>query len=387
VDLEFKFIKIMRKIINLITIFILFFKMNAQNLDKLYVNATTNVDYSSYFTVNENEIITDSQLKKWINKNSNLFNSIDSISTLQTQKWFWGSSKTLISKVNFVKSENTAKRKFYFAEIARKKEEARQAEIRRQEELRRQEQERIRIENERLARIKSEIENGTFTGSHYYDYPEGRYTGDFVNGKREGFGTQDKGDGNLHKGNYYRGLPNGKGTERIKSSDLPHGLRIYGEWINGKKHGKFDAEYGLLIALNKYEIYFNNDVKVSDITKVSSDYSDFLTSSSDDSSSNNSNSSTSNNKKEKCEKEALAAYKSITVKKEDKWIKYALLTAEDKMIYFSDGYEGKIYREHKDPVYSIAEFTAYYEYTNYTYALQALYIYKRCGVITKIGRK
>lgn len=278
----------MKQILTLIIILFVSFNMNGQKLDDLYKYANSDNSFMSHFSVNENETITDRQLNKWIKQNSNLFANVDSIRVTEYNKWYWGSTKTLISKVSFVKSENIDKRKFYFAEIARKKEEARIAELKRQEELRRQEQERIRIENERLARIKSEIENGTFTGNHFYQYSYGKYIGDFVNGKPDGYGEQYFGNGNWYKGNFKEGYRNGKGTERIKESGDLVGFQISGNYVNGKRDGIFYAFKGTwLTGSNQWELEFDNGNLISN-TQTSSEFSDFWKNTSSEYSSANS---------------------------------------------------------------------------------------------------
>lgn len=379
----------MRKLITVTIIFILSFKMNGQELDNLYANAINNESFMSYFIVDENEIVTDNQLKKWIDKNPHLFENIDSISTVQNKKWFWGSTKTLISTVSFVKSENIEKRRLYFAEIARKKEEARLAELRQQEELRRQEQQRKRIENERLARIKSEIEDETFTGNHFYQYSYGKYSGNFVNGKPDGYGEQYFGNGNWYKGNFKEGYRHGDGTERIKESGDWIGLQISGNYYNGKKNGVFKAFKGtMLTGNNEWELVFENGNLISN-SQTSSKMSDFWNDSSGDySSSNNSSSSSNENKKGTTELDCETTFNNISITKKGSWENDNSLAFNDyrQKIEFSDGINGYIYQGSETKKYFLSLNPSSIYYDGYESVIRALYIYKKCDKITKAGK-
>lgn len=243
-------------------IFILSININGQNLDNLYANASNNASFMSHFTVNENTIITDHQLKKWVAKNPNLFENIDSISKSQYKKWFWGSTKTLISRVSFVKSENTEKRKFYFAEIARKKEEARLAEIARIKEEARLEA-LIPIKKVKNVYWKNnDVINLNLLLKNYWEKAKDFKTTDFYGNTIDR--TTHRFSGWINKEN---GLPEGNGTFVIGysgSNEITGNnvLAFYeGKWLNGKFNGegKFVDKY-----YSDYYVYYTGSWKDGD---------------------------------------------------------------------------------------------------------------------------
>ena len=89
-------------------------------------------------------------------------------------------------------------------------------------------------ERERQELIKSQIENGTFTGNHYYSYSDFNYTGNFVNGIPNGQGKWEKPDGSWYDGSFKDGVEHGKGTLRQTT-----GLRYTGNFTNGYPNGTF----------------------------------------------------------------------------------------------------------------------------------------------------
>ena len=210
------------------------FCAKAQNIEDLYKNSKTNTDFSSYFTVKSNQILTDIQVNKWVAKNKHLFSDFVSVKINSNTKWVYGSQKNVVTRVDFLKTENVEKRNFFYAEIAREKEEARVAELKKQDEIRKQKLEQDRLESLRLAKIKSEIENGTFTGEHFYDYPEGQYVGRFVKGIREGMGKQYLSNGEWYEGQFKNGKANGRGTFRQSG-----GIRYTGNFVNWKRQVLF----------------------------------------------------------------------------------------------------------------------------------------------------
>ncbi len=256
----------------------------SQSIDNLYNASKTNSDFSSYFSVNDEIILTDNQMQKWVAKNKYLFSDVATVKIITSSRWVYGSKKNIVTRVDFVKKENEGKRSFYYAEIHRKKEEARLAELIRNEEIRKQKEEQDKIESLRLTKIKSEIENGTFTGEHFYNFPEGKYVGRFVNGIREGMGKQYLSNGEWYEGQFHNGKANGKGTFRQSG-----GIRYTGNFVNWKRQGAFFAEKSALLGLvsDTWNLEFDNDVLVSK-DKTSSEMSDLFSGSTSHNSSNNS---------------------------------------------------------------------------------------------------
>ena len=88
-----------------------------------------------------------------------------------------------------------------------------------------------------------------FTGKSTKSFPEGKYSGDFVNGRREGYGTMTYSDGAIYKGSWEYDRMEGKGTYTWKdgdkyTGDFHNGWRegsgIY-TWSNGDKYvGSFE---------------------------------------------------------------------------------------------------------------------------------------------------
>ena len=89
------------------------------------------------------------------------------------------------------------------------------------------------------------------------EYENGnKYIGQFVNGKREGYGIMYFANGGKYEGNWKKGLAEGKGIEYYQNGDrfeggyhedeehgqgvyyFKNGDRIMGDYINGKKVGK-----------------------------------------------------------------------------------------------------------------------------------------------------
>lgn len=87
-------------------------------------------------------------------------------------------------------------------------------------------------------------------------YDNGKYTGDFVNGLREGYGVYNWKSGNRYSGDWKAGLEHGQGTYLYKNGDKYEGGFIKGEmdgkgiythyggekyegdYLKGKRHGK-----------------------------------------------------------------------------------------------------------------------------------------------------
>ncbi len=71
-----------------------------------------------------------------------------------------------------------------------------------------------------------------FTGKGKKDYKDGTYNGEFVNGKRQGFGVMTYIDGSTYEGNWNYDNFDGKGTFKWKS-----GGKYVGDFKNGWRHG------------------------------------------------------------------------------------------------------------------------------------------------------
>jgi hypothetical protein len=69
-------------------------------------------------------------------------------------------------------------------------------------------------------------------GIYKWSNPSDRYEGEYLNGKRHGFGTYIYANGNKYSGEYKNDSPNGRGTITFSS-----GEKYIGEVKNGKRHG------------------------------------------------------------------------------------------------------------------------------------------------------
>ncbi|KAL9245227.1 hypothetical protein vseg_018903 [Gypsophila vaccaria] len=69
-------------------------------------------------------------------------------------------------------------------------------------------------------------------GGVYYYYMSGRYEGDWVDGKYDGYGLEIWARGSRYRGQYRQGLRHGFGVYRFYTGDV-----YAGEWCNGQSHG------------------------------------------------------------------------------------------------------------------------------------------------------
>ena len=76
-------------------------------------------------------------------------------------------------------------------------------------------------------------------------YADGKYRGEWQNGKKHGVGTKIGKKGDTYSGEWENGKRHGKGIE-----ERPDGYKYDGEWRNGKKHGMGVVWYPLK---NKYQ--------------------------------------------------------------------------------------------------------------------------------------
>ncbi|XP_062174868.1 uncharacterized protein LOC133880027 [Alnus glutinosa] len=80
---------------------------------------------------------------------------------------------------------------------------------------------------------EGEFHKGKCSGSGvYYYYMSGRYEGDWVDGKYDGYGVETWARGSRYRGNYRQGLRHGFGVYRFYTGDV-----YAGEWANGQSHG------------------------------------------------------------------------------------------------------------------------------------------------------
>ncbi|KDP28891.1 hypothetical protein JCGZ_14662 [Jatropha curcas] len=80
---------------------------------------------------------------------------------------------------------------------------------------------------------EGEFHKGKCSGSGvYYYYMSGRYEGDWVDGKYDGYGVETWARGSRYRGQYRQGLRHGFGVYRFYTGDV-----YAGEWANGQSHG------------------------------------------------------------------------------------------------------------------------------------------------------
>ncbi|CAL0315503.1 unnamed protein product [Lupinus luteus] len=80
---------------------------------------------------------------------------------------------------------------------------------------------------------EGEFHRGKCSGSGVYHYSvSGRYEGDWVDGKYDGYGIESWARGSRYKGQYRQGLRHGYGVYRFYTGDS-----YAGEWLNGQSHG------------------------------------------------------------------------------------------------------------------------------------------------------
>ncbi|OMO70105.1 hypothetical protein CCACVL1_19102 [Corchorus capsularis] len=80
---------------------------------------------------------------------------------------------------------------------------------------------------------EGEFHKGKCSGSGvYYYYMKGRYEGDWVDGKYDGYGVETWAKGSRYRGHYRQGLRHGIGVYRFYTGDV-----YAGEWSNGQCHG------------------------------------------------------------------------------------------------------------------------------------------------------
>ncbi|MBQ4639621.1 MAG: hypothetical protein IJB69_03785 [Clostridia bacterium] len=81
--------------------------------------------------------------------------------------------------------------------------------------------------------LEEALKKELFTGSGVIKAENSTYTGDLVNGQREGYGREEWTDGTVYTGEYHNGLMHGKGM-----CVWPGGTVYSGEYVNGKRTGK-----------------------------------------------------------------------------------------------------------------------------------------------------
>jgi hypothetical protein len=80
---------------------------------------------------------------------------------------------------------------------------------------------------------EGEFHRGRCNGSGVYNFfGKGKYEGDWVDGKYDGYGIESWARGSRYRGQYRQGLRHGFGVYRFYSGDS-----YAGEWFNGQSHG------------------------------------------------------------------------------------------------------------------------------------------------------
>lgn len=80
---------------------------------------------------------------------------------------------------------------------------------------------------------EGEFHKGRCNGSGVYNYfVNGRYEGDWIDGRYDGYGIESWARGSRYKGQYRQGLRHGYGVYRFYTGDT-----YAGEWYNGQSHG------------------------------------------------------------------------------------------------------------------------------------------------------
>jgi hypothetical protein len=80
---------------------------------------------------------------------------------------------------------------------------------------------------------EGEFHKGRSNGSGVYNYfVNGRYEGDWIDGRYDGYGIESWARGSRYKGQYRKGMRHGYGVYRFYTGDS-----FSGEWCNGQSHG------------------------------------------------------------------------------------------------------------------------------------------------------
>lgn len=80
---------------------------------------------------------------------------------------------------------------------------------------------------------EGEFHRGKCSGSGVYYYSmSGRYEGDWIDGRYDGYGVETWARGSRYRGQYRQGLRHGFGVYRFYTGDV-----YAGEWSNGQSHG------------------------------------------------------------------------------------------------------------------------------------------------------
>lgn len=80
---------------------------------------------------------------------------------------------------------------------------------------------------------EGEFHKGRCTGSGVYNYfANGRYEGDWIDGRYDGYGIESWARGSRYRGQYKQGLRHGYGVYRFYTGDT-----YAGQWCNGQSHG------------------------------------------------------------------------------------------------------------------------------------------------------
>lgn len=335
---------------------------HAKDIEMYFNNATFDqTNYMSSFRCDDKDNLAELEVRLWITKNRSYFSNPDSVIIKSEEHWVYGAKHQMITQVFFVTATNGPKRKAYFDGIKQAKENERLAEIKRREDA-------LQAEKDHLEQIKTGIEKGTYTGKAVYYYSIGKYDGDFVNGKREGYGIQyftDKGSTvTFGKGSYYQGYFknntfHGKATYRDS-----YGYEYTGEYVNGEKQGEFIVYYKKdLFNAYQWKAVFDHGALISE------DLPDGL------------------KPTVSCEDQYLKDYNSLDKTK----IKYGDWENDaneylKQTVVFPDGMSGVLFKNSKTSSYFISDGLFEYQYKDFESLIRALFIYKKCGTLTQKGR-
>ena len=308
------------------------------------------------------------------------FEKIDSntkvINLFHGSDYNWGKTSGDYWFIYGIKLMSENEKTNYIAEKNEEEKNRQEAYAASQEKYKKEQAENERREIERRALIKSQIENRTFTGSHFYEYGNFKYTGSFINGVPNGQGKWEKPDGSWYEGNFKDGVEHGRGTLRQNG-----GLRYTGNFTNGYPNGTFKIERWTLMGLAKdtWTAEYKDGNLVSS-SQTETGMTDFL----------NSKPTTSSSSTKQENSSTKTMKETPTVKKiEFEQTKSSFVMGESEKYYvtYSDGTTGYLFYSKKYSQWYINDGATDFGYDSKDNALSALYEYKDNKTIRKIGRQ
>lgn len=197
-------------------------------------------------TNQKNYVLLGQQKKQFIIAFEKLGSDVKKLNFLDGGEYNWNNKSGTYWHIFGLNLLNDSEKNNFLIAKAEKENGEKEESNRRNLEYSKQQEENRRKEIERQSVIKLQIDNGTFTGSHFYDYGTFKYTGSFVKGVPNGQGKWEKPDGSWYEGSFKDGVENGRGTLRQTS-----GLRYTGNFTNGYPNGTFKIERWTLMGLAK----------------------------------------------------------------------------------------------------------------------------------------